>query len=185
MLRRPKSIFCVTVFHGKSANCWNTTERSGPGPVTALPPTLTTPVPGNSRPAAIRRQVVLPQPDGPTIVTNSLSRTSKLTSSSVGKSRPSRLNTRLTRSNTMLLNGGPSRPQQDLGGGGSAAIEIGERRRAVGERPLLHPREIAERSRVECGNRRVEIGGRVRVSADQRDLGERELAHVDLAGPVH
>jgi hypothetical protein len=109
MLRSPKSMFCVTVFHGKSANCWKTTERSGPGPVTALPPTLTSPAPGNSSPAAIRRHVVLPQPDGPTIVTNSLSRTSKLTSSSVGKSRPSRLNTRLTRSKTMLLKRAPSR----------------------------------------------------------------------------
>src|SRR5436190_15466822 len=49
-------MFCATVFHGKSANCWNTTERSGPGPVTGFPATVTDPdveIPG-PRPSAGR-----------------------------------------------------------------------------------------------------------------------------------
>src|SRR6266478_5970201 len=41
--RKPKSIFSTTLFQGNSANCWNTTERSGPGPVTRLFPTVSEP----------------------------------------------------------------------------------------------------------------------------------------------
>ena len=63
-----------TVFHGKSANCWNTTARVGPGwPSPARRRRATVPPVGNSRPAAMRMQVVLPQPDGPTMATNSRS----------------------------------------------------------------------------------------------------------------
>ncbi len=75
-------MFSRTVFQGNSANCWKTTARSGPGCVTALPLTLTMPALGGSKPATMRRQVVLPQPDGPTIATNSLSAISRLMSSS-------------------------------------------------------------------------------------------------------
>ncbi|MCY1381031.1 hypothetical protein D9M69_689010 [compost metagenome] len=95
---RPKPMFSVTVFQGKSANCWNTTARSGPGCSTSLPPTRTLPAEGNSRPAAILIKVVLPQPEGPTMETNSLSPTSKLTSSSARKRSPPRLKVRCTRS---------------------------------------------------------------------------------------
>jgi len=51
----------------------------------------------------MRRQVVLPQPDGPTSATNSRSRTSKETLSTASVSRPSRLNARDTPSKTMSL----------------------------------------------------------------------------------
>src|SRR5216683_3121337 len=101
--RKPKSIFSTTLFQGNSANCWNTTERSGPGPVTRLFPTVSEPVVGKSRPAAMRRHVVLPQPEGPTTATNSFSRTSKLTLSTAAISLPSRRNSRVTPSNTILL----------------------------------------------------------------------------------
>src|SRR4051794_4131078 len=80
LLRRPRSMFWRTVFHGNKAKCWNTTARSGPGLLTGLAFTLTVPDVGCSKPATIRRQVVLPQPDGPTMATNSLSAISRLMS---------------------------------------------------------------------------------------------------------
>ena len=39
-----------TVFQGNSANSWNTGPRSGPGPVTGLPSTVTAPVEGVTKP---------------------------------------------------------------------------------------------------------------------------------------
>ena len=39
-----------TVFQGNSANSWNTGPRSGPGPVTGRPPTVTDPVEGATKP---------------------------------------------------------------------------------------------------------------------------------------
>src|ERR1700686_2082556 len=123
--RKPKSIFSTTLFHGNSANCWNTTERSGPGPVTRLLPTVSEPVVGKSSPAAMRRHVVLPQPEGPTTATNSFSRTSKLTLSTAAIFLPSRRNSRVTPSNTILLIAeargfwppprGPGRDRETLG----------------------------------------------------------------------
>src|ERR1700681_3773496 len=101
--RKPKSIFSTTLFQRNSANCWNTTDRSGPGPVTRLFPTVSEPVVGKSSPAAMRRHVVLPHPEGPTTATNSFSRTSKLTLSTAAISLPSRRNSRVTPSNTILL----------------------------------------------------------------------------------
>src|SRR6185312_3554845 len=205
LLRSPKSMFSCTVFHGNSANCWNTTARSGPGAVTGRLPTVTVPAVGNSRPAAIRRHVVLPQPDGPTIATNSRSCTVKLTSLSAGNDVPSRSNSRDTWSKTMALTGlpfapraagfsvatigawgGPARSwlQQHPGGGAAALVKVAERIRAFGERTLLDPSEIAEGPALERRDRRDEVGGRIRVRADQRHLGERELAHVDLARPI-
>ena len=130
----------------------------------------------------MRRQVVLPHPDGPTMVTNSLSRTSKLTSSSVGKSRPSRRNTRLTRSNDDARSSRAAArswpPPRDR-----------RRDRETRARPSASGRSSTQaRSpnapRVQRGDGRAQVGRRVRVGADQRDLGERELAHVDLARPV-
>src|SRR4051812_20887993 len=73
-----------TVIHGSSENCWKTTARSGPGPLTSRPSTTTCPSSFGSRPAMIRSNVVLPQPDGPSSETNSLSLTSKDTSRRTG-----------------------------------------------------------------------------------------------------
>src|SRR5690606_18834367 len=66
----PKATFSSTVFHGKMAYSWNTTllrgrRGSGPGTIRASPPERL------SRPARMRRNVDLPQPDGPTKHTNS------------------------------------------------------------------------------------------------------------------
>ncbi len=45
--------------------------RSGPGPVTGLPDTLTRPVVAGSNPATTRSRVDLPQPDAPSRQMNS------------------------------------------------------------------------------------------------------------------
>src|SRR5271170_3991114 len=45
--------------------------RSGPGPITVLSPTLTSPELAVSKPAMMRSRVVLPQPDAPTRQMNS------------------------------------------------------------------------------------------------------------------
>ena len=60
-----------TVRHGSSDASWNTTARSGPGLVTTLPSTRMRPALAAMRPSTTDRNVVLPQPDGPTIETNS------------------------------------------------------------------------------------------------------------------
>src|SRR6478672_8650043 len=185
LLRSPKSMFSYTVFHGNSANCWNTTARSGPGLVTGRPPTLTVPDVGDSSPAAMRRHVVLPQPDGPTIATNSRSRTFNEIRSSAGNDWPSRWKTRLTASNTMSLTRAlprlsgwrPSRAQHDLRRRAASQVQVAERGSALGERPLLHPVEVAERALVQRKCRGAQVCCRVRVRADQRDLGKRQLAH--------
>src|SRR5215211_7620632 len=54
--------------------------RSAPGPVTSAPRTLSVPATGFMNPATIFRNVVFPQPDGPTIATNSPSPMSRSTS---------------------------------------------------------------------------------------------------------
>src|SRR4051812_5091972 len=110
LLRRPSAMLSNTVFQGKSANCWNTTARSGPGPVMRRPPTATDPWLGNSNPAASRRQVVLPQPDGPTIATNSLSAIERSTRSSAGKSMPARRKVLATASKVMAAISGEPAP---------------------------------------------------------------------------
>ncbi len=51
-------------------------------PVIRLPPMLTEPSLGRSRPASVRSSVVLPAPDGPTIETNSPGSTEKERSAS-------------------------------------------------------------------------------------------------------
>src|SRR5262249_3829423 len=61
---------------------WNTTARSGPGFVTTRPSTRMRPALAAIKPSATERNVVLPQPDGPTIDTNSPSMIFKSTPSS-------------------------------------------------------------------------------------------------------
>src|SRR6185503_1266717 len=181
-------MFSCAVFHGKSANCWKTTARSGPGRVTGAPPTVTVPDVGNSSPAAMRRHVVLPHPDGPTSATNSRSRTSNETWSSVRKSVPSRGKTRVTSRKTMSLMsvawGDGSWSKDDLRRAGAAFVQVAKRGGTVREPALLDPREVAERAVVQRAHRGAKVCGRIRIRADQRDLGERELPHVDLARPV-
>src|SRR5262249_47173715 len=68
--------------HGSSEASWNTTARSGPGFVTSRPSTRMRPALAAIKPSTTERNVVLPQPDGPTIDTNSPSMIFKSTPSS-------------------------------------------------------------------------------------------------------
>ena len=67
----PNSTFSRTVFQGKSEYCWNTMPRSALGPFTSSPSTVTVPAVGFRKPATAFNSVDFPQPDGPTIETNS------------------------------------------------------------------------------------------------------------------
>src|SRR5687768_498999 len=69
------------------------------GPVTAAPSIVIRPRSGRSNPAMMLSSVDLPQPEGPTMATNSPSRTSKLTPSTTD-SAPNPL---LTPSTTICL----------------------------------------------------------------------------------
>ena len=74
--------------------------------------------------------------------------------------------------------------KHDLGARAPALVQVLERTRPLGERPLLDPGEVAERAALQRRDRRPQVGRRVSIGAEKRDLGERELAHVDLARPV-
>ena len=63
--------------------------RSGPGPTTRLAPTRTSPEVGLRKPAMMFSSVVLPQPDGPRIVTISPVASFSETSSSACTAAPS------------------------------------------------------------------------------------------------
>src|SRR3984957_16655218 len=69
-MRRPYEAFCHTVIQGKIESPWNTIELSGrldpAGTSISIEPALAV-----SSPARIRSSVVLPHPDGPTIMKNS------------------------------------------------------------------------------------------------------------------
>ena len=69
--RGPKATLSITLIQVKSAPCWNTTPRSGPGAPISLPSSTALPVVGVSKPATMFSSVLLPQPEGPTMVTNS------------------------------------------------------------------------------------------------------------------
>ena len=69
-------MFCSTVSQGKTPYSWKITPRSGPGPATGWPSSSTWPAVGCTNPATMFIIVVLPQPDGPMMETNSRSRTS-------------------------------------------------------------------------------------------------------------
>ena len=56
-----------------------TFRSAGPSAVTSRPPMKIEPELGDSRPAIMRRMVVLPQPEGPRIVVNVPAGTSKVT----------------------------------------------------------------------------------------------------------
>ena len=67
----PKVTFCSTVRQGNSAKLWNTTPRSGPGPLISWALSRTLPDEGLMKPAMMLRTVVLPQPLGPRMETKS------------------------------------------------------------------------------------------------------------------
>src|SRR5580698_8377995 len=68
---RPMMALASTVRHGRRLSFWNTKPRSLPGSRTARPSSRTSPALACSRPATMRKNVVLPQPLGPTTEMNS------------------------------------------------------------------------------------------------------------------
>src|SRR5580704_13104573 len=68
---RPMMALASTVRHGSRLSFWNTKPRSVPGSRTARPSSNTSPEDACSRPATMRKNVVLPQPLGPTTEMNS------------------------------------------------------------------------------------------------------------------
>src|SRR5687768_12356568 len=74
-------MFWRTVSHGNTPYSWKITPRSGPGSATGRPSSSTRPFVGLTKPPTMFIKVVLPQPDGPMIETNSPFETSNETSS--------------------------------------------------------------------------------------------------------
>ena len=73
-------MFSPTVRCGKSASDWNTRQvgrRFAGTSLTVAPRMRISPEVGVSSPASMRSSVVLPEPDGPTMVKNSPSATSR------------------------------------------------------------------------------------------------------------
>ena len=67
----------MTVRQSSSTSRWKTTPRLSGGPVTRSPWISTSPAVTGSRPETHFRSVLLPQPLGPTTLTNSPERTSR------------------------------------------------------------------------------------------------------------
>src|SRR5438874_2156633 len=107
--RSGRPTFWATVFHGKSASRWKTKPSRGWTPSTPRPSSVMRPAVTGASPAMRPSRVDLPQPDGPTIDTNSPPLISNETSSMAVNSRASRgsANRRVTCSRTMLPVGPP------------------------------------------------------------------------------
>ena len=67
----PKATFSKAVFHGKRASDWNKKPIPGGTDVTKLPFTETLPEVAGKSPETKRNRVLLPQPLGPMMATNS------------------------------------------------------------------------------------------------------------------
>jgi hypothetical protein len=76
-----------TVRQGNRLGCWNTIARSRPGFAIGRPSRLNEPPEICTSPSTAFKNVVLPQPDGPTIDRNSPARTSRLTPSTARNGR--------------------------------------------------------------------------------------------------
>src|SRR5262249_20816371 len=63
----------MAVSQGNSESSWNIMPRSGPGGPTGAPLRRSSPPLAGSKPPTMCRNVLLPQPDGPTMETNSCS----------------------------------------------------------------------------------------------------------------
>src|SRR5690349_9471307 len=105
--RRPKATFSNTVMCGNSAYDWNTRPRFRRWTATRVissPDRMICPPSGSTRPATIRRSVLLPQPDGPRRDRNSPGAASSETSSTA-TTAPNDLRSRRTvRAGAALLN---------------------------------------------------------------------------------
>ena len=84
-----KSTLSSAVFQGNSVASWNIMPISERGPVILRPPISIVPPVGVSSPATIISNVLLPQPLGPRIETNSPDRISTVTRSTASTVAPS------------------------------------------------------------------------------------------------
>src|SRR6266849_7860433 len=116
--------FSSTVRHGKSTGSWNTIPTLRLGPLTRRPSSSTLPDEDDKRPPRIRSSVVLPQPDGPTIVTNSPSATSSVTSASARIREPARVRYVFSRRDTAIS--------------GAVILDMVRRGNYVRKGPLFH-----------------------------------------------
>lgn len=78
----------MTERHGRRTGSWKTMPTFRLGRITGSPAILTSPEVGGMIDAMILRSVLFPQPEGPTIVTNSPSRMSVVTSLSASTTAP-------------------------------------------------------------------------------------------------
>jgi len=114
--------FSSTVRHGSNTGSWNTIPTLRLGPLMRRPSSSTLPDEAARRPPRMRSNVVFPQPEGPTIVTNSPSAMLSVTSASARIREPARVryvfSTRETAINGAPIPGiwcgaGPSRARGD------------------------------------------------------------------------
>src|SRR5215831_5993005 len=96
----PNRTFFLVVSQGNSIGLWNSMPRSGAGPATGRPPTVTEPSSHSSAPATMRSKVDFPQPDGPSRQTSSPVATRRLMPEMATVRRPARRNVLPTDSRT-------------------------------------------------------------------------------------
>src|ERR1700680_1044814 len=106
--RGPNRTFFLVVSQGNSIGLWNSMPRSGAGPATGRPPTVTEPSSEASAPATMRSRVDFPQPDGPSRQTSSPGATRRLIPESATARRPARRNVLPTDSITTCAASGPA-----------------------------------------------------------------------------
>src|SRR6266851_3082085 len=106
--RGPKMTFFLVVSQGNSIGLWNSMPRSGAGPATGRPPTITEPWSEASAPATMRSRVDFPQPDGPSRQTSSPGATRRLIPESATVRRPALRNVLPTDSITTCAASGPA-----------------------------------------------------------------------------
>ena len=98
------------VSHGNSIGLWKSMPRSGAGPVTGMPPTVTEPSSDLSAPATMRSRVDFPQPDGPSRQTSSPGATLRLTPDMATVRMPARRKVLPTDSSTTCAAPDAARP---------------------------------------------------------------------------
>ena len=152
-------MFWRTVSHGKTPYSWKITPRSGPGAATGRPSSSTRPVVGWTKPPTMFIRVVLPQPDGPMIETNSPLRMSNETSSST-RIGPARWGTRPTRCRRGCASARPLRVE----------VRLFWQRNPVHAMPVLPGHQAAGR-----GAQREVHRQRDEADADDADVDDVEL----------
>src|SRR5215468_5404917 len=174
----PNRTFFLVVSQGNSIGVWNSMPRSGAGPATGRPPTVTEPSSHSSAPAMMRSRVDFPQPDGPSRQTNSPAPTWRLAPDTATVRRPARRKVLPTESSTTWAPsvGSPS----DAPGWGPSAT----RPARVADGPVPPATALAATGEGLLHEGRVDVGGDCRRGGrgGQPALADQEPAglHVGL-----